>query len=192
MTCPAGFDPFGDRDADLLAHAETCAACADVLRVLETSSSAWRYGLAVDKARAFSRERRLSRAARLRLRTAVGTLVVAVALAGLSGYALARRANARATETQSESPTPAAPTLEAPRPVAPRPLAPKPAPAGRRRERSPDARDRGAAADRRPAAGAECARAPSRRRTRRARCGTTRPSSSTRAIAPAPRPRSSA
>jgi hypothetical protein len=139
MSCPAGFDPFGDRDAELRAHAETCPPCAEVLRVLETSSSAWRYGLAEDKARAFYRERRLSRG-RPPARTAVGTLVVAVALAGLSGYALARRANARATETRDESPT-AAPVLEAPAPVAPRPIAPKPAPVDDETSAAPDTRD---------------------------------------------------
>jgi hypothetical protein len=118
MTCPSGFDPFGERDERLLAHARGCPACGDVLRVLEASRATWRRGLAQDEARAVFRERRIGRALPPGRKAMTGA-VVAVVLAGMSGFALARLG------------APKAPRLDAPPPAsasAAPPIAPPPAP----------------------------------------------------------------
>ncbi len=118
MSCREGFDPFGDRHADLLAHAEHCPECGDVLRVLGSCTSAWKRGVADDRGRAFFRERRLGRA-RPPARTAMTTLVFAVVLAGLSGFALAGHAGPRVAPPEKRPPRVAEPR-PAPPEVAPR------------------------------------------------------------------------
>ena len=114
MSCPSGFDPFGERDARWLSHARGCAVCGDVLRVSEACRATWRRGLAADEARAVFRERRLGRAVPPGRRV-MTSAVVAVVIAGASGFALARLG------------APPAPRFDAPPPTQPS-AAPPPAP----------------------------------------------------------------
>jgi hypothetical protein len=123
VICREGFDPFGDRDGALLVHAENCPQCGEVLRVLGVCNETWKQALAKDQARAFFRERRLNWA-RPPARTVTTTLVFAVVVAALSGYALARHGGAHVdTRSIDQSPpsiddrSPPSPSVVAPRSV---------------------------------------------------------------------------
>ena len=128
MSCPSGFDPFGERDARWLSHARGCAVCGDVLRVSEACRATWRRGLAADEARAVFRERRLGRAVPPGRRV-MTSAVVAVVIAGASGFALARLG------------APPAPRFDAPPPTqpsaAPPEVRPDDAPVDRPEARAP-------------------------------------------------------
>lgn len=142
MICPSGFDPFGERDERLLAHARACPACGDALRVLEACGATWRRGLAEDEGRAVFRERRIGRALSPG-RKAMSSVVIAVVLAGVSGFALARRGAPPAPRVDAPPPleASAAPPIAPPRPTWVSP--PESAP-----EREPDARTDDAPVDR--------------------------------------------
>lgn len=118
MTCRAHFDPFGDRDAALLAHAQTCPECADVLGVLGAAGVVWKEEAASDDAKAVFRERRLSRTRAWRpARTAVLSAVFFVAIGAASAWAFGQLS--RNWAESSASPALVLPPVTSPRPLSP-------------------------------------------------------------------------
>jgi len=113
MSCVAGFDPFGERDAAFFAHAHNCGECARVLSVLEAGARVWKEEATSDAARAVFRERRLARTRALRpARAAVLSAVVFLVLGAATAWAferIAARWNAPAVASQDGAVTRAAP-----------------------------------------------------------------------------------
>jgi len=90
MSCPEGFDPFGERTPTLLEHTSACASCGDVLSVLGASKVVWKEEAASDDARAVFRERRLARTRMRRpARTAALSAVFFVGVGVASAWAFA-------------------------------------------------------------------------------------------------------
>jgi hypothetical protein len=136
MSCPSGFDPFGERDARFLAHARACSTCGEVLRVHAACRATWRRGLAQDESRAVFRERRIGRALPP-ARRAMTSAIVAVVLAGASGFALARIGAPRAPRLDAPPPpatASAAPPIAPPRATAASPPESAPEPEARRED----------------------------------------------------------
>jgi hypothetical protein len=130
MTCPAKFDPFGERDAALIEHAQACPECGDVLGVLGAAGVIWKEEAASDEARAVFRERRLSWTRAWRpARTAVLSAVFFVAIGAASAWALGQFA--RNWAESSVLPAPVVSPVTSPRPA---PSAPPPPPADREAE----------------------------------------------------------
>jgi hypothetical protein len=92
MSCPSGFDPFGERGADFLEHASACVECQEVLRVLSACRDVWKTDVARDDVRAVFRERRLGYARRAArpLRVAVSSAAFFIAIGVASAWAFER------------------------------------------------------------------------------------------------------
>jgi hypothetical protein len=114
MTCPLGFDAFGERGKAFEVHAGGCRDCADVVRLLGVCARTWKDEAQMDEARAAFRRVRLARSSRP-ARKAVLSVAFFVALGAASAWAVGRLVAPR------QEPAEAAPTIELDAPTVPSP-----------------------------------------------------------------------